>query len=80
MNAINPTSITYTSSNPYYNEQTTLTISLTLSTPGASTLTITFPTTYQLLSSKCITNCQLPIIDSSSNMLVAQLNGQNVGV
>lgn len=80
MNFINPNSLTYTSSNPYFSEPTTLTLTLILTTPGANTLTITFPTTYQISSSKCIKNCQLPTINPSNNMFVAQLDGQDVSV
>ena len=80
MNSISPSNLTYTSSNPYFNEPTTLTITLTLATPGAITITMIFPTTYLLSSSKCIKNCQLPIINPSNNMFIGQLTGQDVSI
>ncbi len=77
-NTISP--ITYTSTNPYFNEQTILTISFLLTTPGASKVYATLPTSYQYITSKCTRNCNTATFDTGNNRFSASLIGSNITI
>jgi hypothetical protein len=78
MNLLPESSFFYTSSNPYFREQTTLTISFELQVPGASRITITLPSTYGYFSSKCTKNCGSSSFDTGNNSFYAIASGNDI--
>ena len=78
MNLIPESFISYTSSNPYFREQTTLTISFGLQVPGASRITITLPSIYEYFSSKCTKNCGSSSFDTGNKSFYAIASGNDI--